>query len=178
MTPTLSLHQRLTTLPDKLKALRHSRPAMALGCFTVLAVIWLGIILPLNHAIQALRADIAQQTANLYDLRRMGGDIKTLERLLSDEQRKGSVGSPLQQLERLAQQHRLSSRMSRVAPVRLPDGRTALDVTFDDVSLAVLTPFLHGLTFQSLLRLESLTLRTGGQAGTTTAQLRITGDGA
>ncbi|MBI1362766.1 MAG: hypothetical protein GC134_02185 [Proteobacteria bacterium] len=166
---------------ERMLTVIQSKPVRMTLVLALLAFVWLGGILPLNHRISTLQDEAGQQSADLYDIRRMGGEIKQLEQSLSDEQRKGSFGAPLQQLERLAQTHRLSSRMSRVTPVRVSDGessRNGLDVVFDDVSLAAFTPFLHALTYQSLLRVENLTMRSGTQQGTMVIQLRLSGDGA
>jgi len=179
--PTLNANT-LKTLPQTLRSLAKSRPALALGVFTLLALAWAGLILPTQSNLNALTQEVEANTTALYDMRSMGGQIKALEASLSEEQRKGSFGSPLQQLERIATEYRLSTRMSRVNPVKLSDSegrsRNGLDVTFEDVSLYALTPFLHALTYKSLLQVEALEMRTGSADGLLVVKLRLSGDGA
>ncbi|MEC9291231.1 MAG: hypothetical protein VX730_02405 [Pseudomonadota bacterium] len=144
--------------------LRH--PVFKLGAsLTCTLVIWSALIPTGMETLEDGKEDLSQNKKELRALRELSGQIYALERKLvgldegSDTKRKEE--SPLKQVERLAKEAKVFGRISRITPLskETESGRTqGLTIEFEEIDMASLTPFLHAITYRSILDVKELSM--------------------
>ncbi len=134
--------------------------------------IWSALVPSGMHNIEKGKEDLSQNKKELRALREISGQIYALERKLvgldegSDTKRKEE--SPLKQVERLAKESKVFGRISRITPLskETAAGRTAgLTVEFEEIDMAGLTPFLHALTYRSILDVKEVSMNKQASKG-------------
>lgn len=149
--------------------------------FFIMIAVWVFLLAPTIQAGDKNIQEIIAQKKELQALRDLKNQITMLEnKMLVDD--KSTQSAPketlLKQMETVAQETKVFSKISRVTPTTFrKNGQDsqALNVELEQISLYQLTPFMHALSHQSLLEIESINMRKSTKGdGIIEARLTLT----
>lgn len=159
-----------------------SHPVFKLGASLMCTLVIWGTFVPSSmHTLADEKDALNQHKKELRALREMSGQIYTLERKLvgldegTDNTR--AEESPLKQVERLAKESKVFGRISRITPLsqeRTPGRTQGLSIEFESIDMQSLTPFLHALTYRSVLNIQDVTMSKQPTKGEGILSARIT----
>jgi type II secretory pathway component PulM len=137
----------------------------------VVALLWVGLVMPLSGAVRHAAARVEAAERNLEVARRVQGELAALQaNLASVEQRirQGPRGNLFTTLEELAAQSavKVESMEPQAAPASDAYRETKVQVALKQVTLAQLVNFLHKIeAAPQPLSVKSLRVRTRSSAG-------------
>lgn len=140
-------------------------PFFFVSTFLLMLGGWIFVITPAIEKNDSNINTIIEQKKELQALRDLKNQMIALEKKMIAED-KNSTQTPqesiLKQMETVAKENKVFSKISRVSPTTIrKDGKDikALSIELENISLFQLTPFMHALSHQSLLEIESIDIR-------------------